>query len=191
MYSAGSHKQTEIRADIATHNDSEFLGCTADQFERCYLPFKPSEDEVDTCVKALERANLFDGRRFTDLRRRGGNNETETFLPLVEITASLRNQRLPGRRLNDFSFESCPNTALKSDMAGGNRRIDACLRESSNTASNEKEIHVSDIAVPMEFKVKCTDTEKYQVCARFPFNAEDVFGLNIPKESPTAAIRCP
>ncbi|PPR06508.1 hypothetical protein CVT24_002636 [Panaeolus cyanescens] len=166
--SAGLNKHTYMDHHIAKHNDLEFLGCTADEFERYYLPFKPSENEMDICVRALKNAKHFDDERerFTHFLRPscGGNDETK-IMPLVEIIASLRHQTLPGRTPNRCTLKSRPDTALKSDIPGANHRIDAWLRELSDIdrPSDEKEIHVSEIAVPMTFKFGCADTDKYQL----------------------------
>ncbi|EAU89710.2 other/FunK1 protein kinase [Coprinopsis cinerea okayama7 len=62
-----------------------------------------------------------------------------------------------GVAINEYHLRMCPNTAITSGVDGCNHKIDACL-----TKNREDRLSITDIIVPFEFKVACSNAKVFE-----------------------------
>ncbi|RXW18046.1 hypothetical protein EST38_g7808 [Candolleomyces aberdarensis] len=93
---------------------------------------------------------------FTKSPSSSNSGEDKVFAPMKELCNFIRDNvsRRFARKPNQYQLRLVPNTHIKSDVSGGNFRIDACIGPSKPSDP----LHVTDILVPMEFKKKRSTT---------------------------------
>ncbi|EFI26987.1 other/FunK1 protein kinase [Coprinopsis cinerea okayama7 len=86
-------------------------------------------------------------------------DEKSVFSPLGDIILAIQSslRQVEGAEPNRYGIRMCPDTHITSDITGCNHRIDACL-----TKNEADGLHITDIAVPFEFKLSRTKDEVYK-----------------------------
>ncbi|TFK28321.1 hypothetical protein FA15DRAFT_691960 [Coprinopsis marcescibilis] len=162
--------QTEVRSDIGRYMDSEMIYCKRKEFESHYLPFNPTDDDINGCMEHLKdgwTASVMNptGLKnvwadYTRVPSASWSTELAAFKPLKKIIRAIETYKLKGvynevkdRNLSEFRYREVNNTPLKADTFA-KHKIDGCL-----TTEWDKKIILSEtsIAVPMEFKLKQVD----------------------------------
>ena len=151
-------KQTLLRMKIGEEMDTEMVVCDFQTFRQHYLPFDPSEDEVDRALQLLHEKKLMKVKNnkylWSSFHRPSECVEVEdvVFKPLEDISQTLQNQfEVHKNRTPKFSYRCHPNANLSSDIPGSNHRIDGSF---SFIGTNDKSVVTHSVAVGAEFKKK-------------------------------------
>ena len=158
----GQLKITDLRDEMAIQMEGEFTFTKVANFVEFYMPFEPTDDNVNTFVKselfpASEEPIMFHtehGLRFTDFPvapSKSVGTENVCFQPLQKIANRISSAEVGSRTRNKFNFQLCPNSPIASDIPGSNNMIDACI------TSDDTILTATSIAVVFEFK---TNPEK-------------------------------
>ncbi|KAF8870816.1 hypothetical protein BD779DRAFT_509185 [Infundibulicybe gibba] len=156
--------------------DSEFVVCDLDTFRESYLPFNPSEEDIQSGLRTLhdrgrasfDAQNNLWGKNFTQPSHHNGT-ETKIFSSLQGIFDALTGCRLgeanAARRCN-FVFCSHPDRPLSADTPEYNHRIDGSfirlgLRSPEDVCTTPGPISMADVGVSVKFKTNKLDKDVY------------------------------
>jgi hypothetical protein len=161
-------KQTLLRMKIGEEMDTEMVVCDFQTFRQHYLPFDPSEDEVDSALQFLHEKELMkvedNNYLWSSFGRPSKCAEVEdiAFKPLEDISQTLQDHDLGTNknRATKFIYRRHPNTNISSDIPGSNHRIDGSF---SFMGTNDKSVVTHCVAVPAEFKKKYNDVSVQDV----------------------------
>ncbi|KAF4582549.1 hypothetical protein EYR38_002675 [Pleurotus pulmonarius] len=150
---------TKLRDHIAEQMEGEFSIVSVEGFMSHYLPFEPAEDDVKDMEKTLSEMTLsvlvkVDGihhfHKFRTPPCTIDGQETRSYKPLDDICSAIASVPVEGRTRNKFSFRVCPNTIIKSQIAGSNNKVDGCF---TSEDSESKTLDTSRLACILEYKL--------------------------------------
>ncbi len=139
--------------------EGEFSIVSVEGFMSHYLPFEPAEDDVKDMEKTLSEMTLsvlvkVDGihrfHKFLTPPCTIDGQETRSYKPLDDICSAIASVPVEGRTRNKFSFRVCPNTIIKSQIAGSNNKVDGCF---TSEDSESKTLDTSRLACILEYKL--------------------------------------
>ncbi|KAJ8701489.1 hypothetical protein PTI98_000259 [Pleurotus ostreatus] len=138
--------------------EGEFSIVSVEGFVSHYLPFEPAEDDVKKTEESLSKMEILvevDGNlRFHEFPVPPSNangTETPSYRPLKDISCAIAYVPVEGRKRNEFSFRVCPNTVIKSQIAGSDNRVDGCF---TSEDPESKTLDTSRLACILEYKLK-------------------------------------
>ncbi|KDQ22368.1 hypothetical protein PLEOSDRAFT_1098298 [Pleurotus ostreatus PC15] len=150
---------SKLRDHIAEQMEGEFSIVSVEAFMSHYLPFEPTEDDVKDTEKSLAEMKLsvlveVDGElRFHEFLVppcNANGTETPSYRPLEDISRAIASVPVEGRTRNEFSFRVCPNTVIKSQIAGSDNRVDGCF---TSEDPESKTLDTSRLACILEYKL--------------------------------------
>ncbi|KDQ22365.1 hypothetical protein PLEOSDRAFT_1051064, partial [Pleurotus ostreatus PC15] len=150
---------SKLRDHIAEQMEGEFSIVSVEAFMSHYLPFEPTEDDVKDMEKSLAEMKLsvlveVDGElRFHEFLVppcNANGTETPSYRPLEDISRAIASVPVEGRTRNEFSFRVCPNTVIKSQIAGSDNRVDGCF---TSEDPESKTLDTSRLACILEYKL--------------------------------------
>ncbi|KXN86767.1 hypothetical protein AN958_09648 [Leucoagaricus sp. SymC.cos] len=167
---------TENRDGIAEQMDQEMLICSLEDFQRTYLPFIPSDEDIRKCAQQLEEFGLFEKKEnayswnIKAPDEEGAGPETEAFKFLAKFAAVISRHKF-SRNHDDRTkqarlvYQDCPNRAVRSELYGADFKNDACLKLTKWTdpkmgvmaTTLTKKVAASDIVVAAEYKKSGND----------------------------------
>jgi hypothetical protein len=145
-----------------------------DHFMAHYFPPMPTDDVFDRVLLGLKEDDVLLSRsrskRNSDAQevgqyvlrsfhepparmksRKPSLNENKIFAKLEELGTSFR-KHVNNTGANKFQLCVIPTKHLDSSVTGCNFQMDACITDASNPKKDGK-LHVTDVAVPFEFKI--------------------------------------
>ncbi|KAF8871883.1 hypothetical protein BD779DRAFT_1680038 [Infundibulicybe gibba] len=160
-----------LRSRIAREMDSEFAVCDLDTFRRSYLPFNPSEEDIQRGLQTLRDRGkaIFDARnnlQWENFMRpsRCGRAETRILNSLQDVFDALTECQLSGTRAScncNFVFRNHPDIPLSADISEYNHRIDGSFIQLNRTSQEDwkapREISSADVGVSVEFRTNKSD----------------------------------
>ncbi|KAF4581315.1 hypothetical protein EYR40_002903 [Pleurotus pulmonarius] len=190
---------TKLRDHIAEQMEGEFSIVSVEGFMSHYLPFEPAEDDVKDMEKTLSEMTLSvlvkeDGiHRFHKFRTPPctiDGQETPSYKPLDDISSAIASVPVEGRTRNKFSFRVCPNTVIKSQIAGSDNKVDGCF---TSEDPESKTLDTSRLACILEYKLDSTqenENNKQALSASVQIMNDDVrrmftYGITIVQDRVT------
>ncbi|KDQ22354.1 hypothetical protein PLEOSDRAFT_1068715 [Pleurotus ostreatus PC15] len=76
--------------------------------------------------------------------------ETPSYKPLEDISCAIAYVPVEGRKRNELSFRVCPNTVIKSQIAGSDNKVDGCF---TSEDPESKTLDTSRLACILEYKL--------------------------------------
>ncbi|KJA29937.1 hypothetical protein HYPSUDRAFT_247131 [Hypholoma sublateritium FD-334 SS-4] len=157
-----SHSITNSRCQISEEMDGEFLVYDSGVFMAKYLPFVPTDADIAKCTRGMLESHLMlrqDGllrfKDFVNISDRIDASEKVAYEHLVAIADSIgRYELIPeGRSRNRYHYRKFPGATIRSNIAGSNTKIDACITSSAEGLPPT----TSSIAVPAEYNLHTAD----------------------------------
>jgi hypothetical protein len=139
----GEGLNTHLRNELARRMNPKMFTCDFLTFRDHYLPFVPSDDEVQGAItelverRILARSNLIDGYIWTVFGVPSSelpDGEQHIFVGLKDITTALAEYSM-GDRLARYQYRSCPNTFVSSEVRRMTFKIDGCFETKYQIAS--------------------------------------------------------
>jgi hypothetical protein len=98
--------------------DAEMVECDLPTFQKCYLPFYPSEDDIQSTLEHLHRLQYLDIQndryQWSHMEQSATcvDKDYKPLEPLERLSQALKSQRLSGihrQRTCNFKFQQHPN----------------------------------------------------------------------------------
>jgi hypothetical protein len=147
--------RTRLCEEIAAEMEGEFIITDVPSFVQAYMPFEPTDVDVDAFVnspsgKGIITRDADQFLRFTEFMDAEVGTEKVYFQPLQTIADRISAAEINGRTRNRFNFRLCPESFIASDIPGSNNIIDACITLDDMEATI---LTATSIAVVFEFKM--------------------------------------
>ncbi|KAL4259859.1 hypothetical protein AB1N83_008984 [Pleurotus pulmonarius] len=173
----GDTQMAELRDHIAEQMEKESSIVSVEEFISHYLPFEPAEDDVKKVEESLAKTEIL-VKVHGNLRFRAFPvppcRMDGTYRPLDDISRAIASVPVEGRERNEFSFRVCPNTVIKSQIAGSDNKVDGCFTSESPDSTTLDTYHLACI---LEYKLDSTqeiENNKQAVSASVQIMNDDV-----------------
>ncbi|KAF4563844.1 hypothetical protein EYR36_003088 [Pleurotus pulmonarius] len=188
----------ELRDHIAEQMEKEFSIVSVEEFISHYLPFEPAEDDVKKVEESLAKTEIL-VEVHGNLRFRAFPVPPckigRTYRPLDDISRAIASGSVEGRTRNEFSFRVCPNTVIKSQIAGFDNNVDGCF---TSEDPESKTLDTSRLACILEYKLDSTqeiENNKQALSASVQIMNDDVrrmftYGITIIEDRVTLWYHC-
>lgn len=152
-----------IRRAIAEEMRCEIVVCTVDEFERHYMPFQPTEGDIESCIKELTRKNFIetkDGQPCWQDDHFSERLENVRFKALVPICKALQSITILGRNNPTYTLVNKPTRSARASISGGSHIMDGCFYPVDRA---DHDHDMQEIAVTAEYKRKDPDKDVLDV----------------------------
>ncbi|KAG9218182.1 hypothetical protein CCMSSC00406_0010224 [Pleurotus cornucopiae] len=185
------------RDHIAEQMEEEFSVVSVEAFMPHYLPFEPAEDDVKQMDKSLAKMEILvevDGNpRFHEVLVppcKIDGTETPSYRLLDDVSRAIASVPVEGRKRNRFSFRVCPDTVIKSQIAGSDNKVDGCF---TSEHPESKTLDTSHLACILEYGLNSTqvaENNKQALSASVQIMNDDVcrmftYGITIIEDCVT------
>ncbi|KAF8176470.1 hypothetical protein BJ912DRAFT_1045964 [Pholiota molesta] len=187
--------RTRLHEEIAAEMEGEFIITDVQNFIKSYMPFEPTDVDVDAVVnspsgKETITRDADQCLRFTEFMDADVGTEKVYFQPLQTIADRISSTEVNGRTRNKFNFQLCPESFIASNTPGQNNMIDACIALDDTEATI---LTTAGIAVVFEYTMnsnKSFENNMQAISANVQIMNDDArrmftFGITIVRDEVT------